>query len=375
MRKLFTACLALGFLTAAGIAIFNGFIARPINAYMDATIIAQLMTLPADNITPIATLTAPPVQPTETPTLTAPLAVIVTPTASPLEDVSESVVVTAEVTAEGTEPVLPTAIVIAPPFPPPPTTINNLPIDSMVIVPDVAALQAIYATGQSLGRNPRAFSKLGDSTIENPHFLTRFDEPGNYNLGDFSYLQPVVDFYQGSFGRQGMAVHRGLHTWSVLDPMWADPLNCQPSESMLGCEFRLHNPSVLFIRLGSNDVGIPDSVDENLREIVEFCITNGVIPIMGTKADRHEGGNNINNNIIRQIAVDYHLPLWDFDIIAGTLPGRGMANDGVHLTTFYAHDYTLPEAFTRGYPVHNLTALIMLDRVWRAVMTGQLPTL
>ena len=119
MRKLFTACLALGFLTAAGIAIFNGFIARPINAYMDATIIAQLMTLPADNITPIATLTAPPVQPTETPTLTAPLAVIVTPTASPLEDVSESVVVTADVTAEGTEPVLPTAIVIAPPFPPP----------------------------------------------------------------------------------------------------------------------------------------------------------------------------------------------------------------------------------------------------------------
>jgi hypothetical protein len=47
-----------------------------------------------------------------------------------------------------------------------------------------------------------------------------------------------------------------------------------------------------------------------------------------------------------------------------------MANDGVHLTTFYANDYSLPQAFTFGYSVHNLTALIMLDRIWRTVMTS-----
>jgi hypothetical protein len=360
MRKFFTAFLTLSFLAATGVAIFNGIIARPTNAYIDATTIASIKTVvPSTDATEeVATEQAVPTLalPTETPHTPAPSAVIVTATPASLE---------IGATAEG----LPTAIILAEPYPAPPTLINDITIDSLVIIPDEETIRTIFALGQALGRDPRSFSKLGDSTIENPHFMARFDQPGTYNLGPYAYLQPMIDFYQGSFGRQGMAVHRGLHTWSVLDPMWADPLNCQPGENMLGCEIRQHNPSLIFIRLGSNDVGIPDSVDRNLREIVEFCIENGVIPIMGTKADRHEGGDNTNNNIIRQIAADYRVPLWDFDLIAATLPGRGMANDGVHLTTFFAHDYTLAEAFTRGYPVHNLTAMIMLDRVWRTVIT------
>lgn len=366
MRKFFTAFLTLSFLAATGVAIFNGIIARPTNAYIDATTVAQMKTVvpstDANSALVIEETTTELVAPTfvlpsETPHTPAPSAIIVTATSTSLQ-------------ADSTDELLPTAVVIAAPYSLPPTHINDIAIDSLVIIPDAATIRAIFAVGQALGRNPRSFSKLGDSTIENPHFMTRFDQLDTYNLGPYSYLQPMIDFYQGSFGRQGMAVHRGLHTWSVLDPMWADPLNCLPGENMLTCEIRQHNPSVIFIRLGSNDVGIPDSVDRNLRQIVEFCIESGVIPIMGTKADRHEGEGNTNNNIIRQIAADYRVPLWDFDMIAGTLPGRGMANDGVHLTTFYAHNYTLAEAFTRGYPVHNLTALIMLDRVWRTVITG-----
>lgn len=360
MRKFFTAFLTLGFLAAMGVAIFNGIIARPTNAYIDATSIAEFKTVipVADDSTAVVTEVVPTLElPTATPHTPAPSAVIVTATPAPIESAAA---------VDG----LPTAVILPEPYLPPPTHINDVAIDSLIIIPDEETLRMIFALGQALGRNPRSFSKLGDSTIENPHFMTRFDQPGTYNLGPYAYLQPMIDFYQGSFGRQGMAVHRGLHTWSVLDPMWADPLNCLPRENMLACEIRLHNPSIIFIRLGSNDVGIPDSVDRNLRQIVEFCIENGVIPILGTKADRHEGAGNINNNIIRQISADYRVPLWDFDLIAGTLPGRGMANDGVHLTTFYAHDYTLAEAFTRGYPVHNLTALIMLDRVWRTVING-----
>lgn len=364
MRKFFTAFLTLSFLAAMGVAVFNGIIARPTNAYIDATTVAEMKTvIPSSDAsgTEVVEATEPVaptlVLPSETPPPSAPTAVIVTPTPAPLEIGSP---------AAG----LPTAIIIPELYPQPPADINGISIDALVMIPDAATIRTIYAAGQALGRDPHSFSKVGDSTIENPHFMTRFDQPGSYNLGPYGYLQPMIDFYQGSFGRQGMAVHRGLHTWSVLDPMWADPLNCLPGENMLVCEIRQHNPSVVFIRLGSNDVGIPDSVDRNLRQIVELCIENGVIPIMGTKADRHEGQGNVNNNIIRQIAADYQVPLWDFDLVAGTLPGRGMANDGVHLTTFYAHDYTLAEAFTRGYPVHNLTALIILDRVWRTVTMG-----
>jgi LysM repeat protein len=255
--------------------------------------------------------------------------------------------------------------------PRPTGAINGIVLDSIVVVPEGVAqnVQDIYRVGQALGRDPRSFSKLGDSTIENPHFLTRFDD-GPYDLGQYGYLQSVIDYFRGSFARQGVAVHRGLHTWSVLDPMWADPYSCLSGEDMLACEIRLHNPSVVFIKLGSNDVGVPDSTERNLRRIVEYAISYGIIPVLSTKADRHEGAGNINNDIIRRVAADYQVPLLDFDLVAGTLPGRGLADDGVHLTSFFAHDWRSPVALQRGYGIHNLIALIMLDRVWQATQTG-----
>lgn len=248
------------------------------------------------------------------------------------------------------------------------SNVNGVPIDALIVIPETVRqnIALIYAQGRELGRNPRAFSKLGDSTIENPHFLTRFDG-GPYTLGVYAFLQPVIDYFQGSFGRQGVAVQRGLHSWSVFDPMWGDKSQCMGAETVIACEFRLNNPSYLFIRLGSNDVGVPESFDRNIRQVVEFSIQNGVIPIIGTKADRHEGPGNVNNAILRQIASDYQIPLWDFDLVAATVPGRGLGPDGVHMTTFFAHDYSSPVAFQRGNGIHSLTALMALDSVWRSV--------
>ena len=222
--------------------------------------------------------------------------------------------------------------------------------------------------GQALGRNPRAFSKVGDSTIENPHFLVRFDE-GPYNLGEYAYLQGAIDHFAGSHSRQGLAVRRGNHSWTVTDPMWADKSICQPNETPIACEIRVHNPSILIIRLGSNDRGVPSGFEHNLRQVVQVAIDSGVIPVLGTKADRFEG-SNINNDIIRQVAIDFQVPLWDYDLLAGTIPGRGLDVDAVHLTTFYAHDYTSPTAYQRGHGVHNLTALMVLDTIWKEIIQG-----
>lgn len=247
-------------------------------------------------------------------------------------------------------------------------TINGLLPEMVIVMPEEVQqhVREIYAYGQTLGNNPHAFSKLGDSTIEYPYFLARFDE-GPYNLGAYGYLEPVIDYFAGSFARQSVAIRRGLHTWSVLDPMWSPRPMCMPGEHMLACEFRLHRPSLLFIRLGSNDTGIPDATEENFREIVQYAIDNGVIPIMGTKADRHDGPDNTNNNIMRRVALEMRIPLMDYDLVAQTVPGRGLDQDNVHMTTFYAHDYTQPTAFQRGHSLHNLTALIALDRIWRVL--------
>jgi LysM repeat protein len=248
----------------------------------------------------------------------------------------------------------------------PPDKVNGVPVDEFLLMPDDVKqnLRTIFVQGQWLGHNPRAFSKIGDSTIENPLFLTRFDG-GPYKLGDYAGLQTVIDYFAGSFGRDSLAVHKGFHSWTMLNPAWADKTQCQPNESPVGCEFRLHKPSFAFVKLGSNDTGAPKLFQESLQKLVEFCVQNGVIPILSTKADRSEGPGDVNNTIIRKVAAENHIPLWDFDRVAQTLPGRGLDQDGVHLTAFYPHDYTLPEAFRRGHSVDNLTALIVLDRVWR----------
>jgi hypothetical protein len=252
-----------------------------------------------------------------------------------------------------------------------PSNVNGVPLDEIIVISPAVAdhIRAIYALGQTMHRDPRAFSKIGDSTIENPHFLARFDST-DYNLGNWAGLQRVIDYYHGSFGRQGEAVRRGLHSWSALDPLWANPQDCQPQETVVMCEFRSHNPAIVFIRLGSNDRGVPEGFEKNMRKIIDLALVNGIVPIIGTKADRFEGPDGINNVILRKLAEEYELPLWDFDKVASATPGHGLDQDGVHLSAFYAHDYTQALAYQRGHGIHNLTALIALDAVWQVIETS-----
>ncbi len=247
-------------------------------------------------------------------------------------------------------------------------TVNGLTVDQIVIMPPnvVENARAIYQRGQALGRNAQAYSKVGDSTIANPHFMARFDSTP-YNLADYAYLQPTIDYFAGSHGRDSAAQRIGLHAWTVLDPTWADNTICQPNETPLACEIRIHNPAVVIVRLGSNDAGAPELFGDSLRQIVQQLIEAGVVPVLGTKADRHEGSNQ-NNDIIRQISAEFEVPLWEFDVVAGTMPGRGLDVDNVHMLSFYAHDYSQPEAFTRGHGMHNLTALMVLDALRTQVM-------
>jgi hypothetical protein len=250
---------------------------------------------------------------------------------------------------------------------PPPDRVNDLPFDSFLIMDDavIEHMHEIFAQGRSLGRNPQAFSKAGDSTIESPYFLGRFDGIP-YNLGNYTYLQTVIDHFKGSYGRESLAVRIGQHSWTLLNPAWADKKQCQAAESPLACEFRLNNASVLILRLGANDAGVPKLFEKNMRAVVEYAIAQGVIPVLSTKPDQRKGTEQI-NDILRKIAADYQIPLWDFARVSETLPGRGLGPDGVHLTGFYQHDYTLPQAFQRGHSVQNLTALIVLDEIWQVL--------
>ncbi len=267
-------------------------------------------------------------------------------------------------------------LLLVPVPPPTPTpaqpavTVNNLPLDAFLIMPpDVQEnVRAIYARGLALGRDPYSFSVIGDSTVEMLNFLTGF-ETGSYHLGDYSYLQPVLTHYAGSFARPRMAVEQGIHSRQVFLDTFADPEYCEPGESMIDCEWRLHNPSVVLIRIGSND-GKPDIFDREVRRMVEYALERGTIPVIGTKADQYLDPGYVNNGLLRQIAQEYRLPLWDFQLVAQTLPNSGLLPDQVHLTLFLAFDWRLPEAFTTGHGLQNLTALMALYDVL-AVVQGR----
>ena len=297
-----------------------------------------------------------------TPTVVA-LTPTLPPTLTPLPSATSAVIAVAQIAA--TEP--PAATVPPTPAlaPPQPIAVNGVPFESIVAMPPevVAHVREVFATGQALGRNPHAYAKIGDSTTENPYFLARFDE-GPYNLGAYAHLQPVIDQFRGSHGRDSVAVRIGLHSWTANDPAWAEPGLCLPNETPVQCELRLHNPSIVLIRLGTNDVGVGLMFEANIRTIVDTALAAGVIPVIGTKGDRHEGSNE-NNDILRRIAAEYRIPLWDYDRVADTLPGRGLDQDAAHMLTFYSHDYSDPTAFTRGHAMHNLTALMVLDAIWR----------
>jgi hypothetical protein len=252
-------------------------------------------------------------------------------------------------------------------MPPPsatPLLINDMSLDAVVVLPNGVRqhIFQIAERGRALGRDPNAFARVGGSVAATQHFMGRFDT-GPYDLGPYDYLQPTIDYYAGSFSRVGQSAMRGLNSWAVFDPAWSDPESCLPNEAVIDCEIRLHNPSVMIVVLGTNDIGKGEDFEANLHRLVAYLIEQGIVPVLATKSDRFEGPDDRNNTIIREVAAELQVPLWDYDKIADTLPGRGMGSDEVHLTLYDQYDYTVERAFEKGYGVYNLTALMMLHAI------------
>ncbi|MCP4360651.1 MAG: hypothetical protein GY796_21800, partial [Chloroflexi bacterium] len=143
-----------------------------------------------------------------------------------------------------------------PTLPPVPAEVyvNGLSPEWFISMPEetIQRSREIFAVGQSLGRDGHRFSKIGDSIVDTEQFFTWFDS-GQYNLGEYAYLEGVVDYYGGVYGRFGVALRDGLNSTAVLDPAWANKEYCLPNETPLACEIRLNNPSIILIHFGTND--------------------------------------------------------------------------------------------------------------------------
>jgi len=238
----------------------------------------------------------------------------------------------------------------------------------MPIIPVVSdTAREIYQRGLAMGNNPHAFSKVGDCQNVTTYFLATFDEPGSYSLGKkYAYLQDTIDYFHGSFGRESLAVKPGFNVAAVLSPLRSDKTVCKANESPLACELRVHRPAFAIISLEQWWGGKPtDDYGTYLRQIVEYTISQGVVPILATKADNIEGDNSINRTIA-EIAYEYDIPLWNFWRAAHPLPNHGLIEDGFHLT-FAGNRFDDPVAMKSAWPWRNLTALQVLDAVRRGV--------
>ena len=224
----------------------------------------------------------------------------------------------------------------------------------------------IYQRGQELGNDPRAFSKVGDCESVTEWFLADFDKgEAYYSLGEYSELEDVIEYFEGSYRRLGQAAKPGFTAASLMTPLWANREQCEKDESPIACEFRQHRPSFILITLGTNDVVNPDSFEGNLKRLIDYSVELGVVPVLATKADNLEGDHSINATIAK-LAVEYDLPLWNFWAAVQTLPDQGLQDDGAHLT-FGPNQFDEALVLRRAWPVRNLTALQVLDALRIAV--------
>jgi hypothetical protein len=225
----------------------------------------------------------------------------------------------------------------------------------------------IYQEGLKRGNDPLHFSKVGDCQVIRQYFLGLFDESGTYFFGPkYDYLIRTVTYFAGSWGRVSEAVRTGFNVASVLTPASANPKTCQAGETPLECEFRAWRPSIVLVSMETWTNDRPTTAYEGyLRQIIEFAISNSVLPILATKADNLEGDQSINATVAR-LAAEYDIPLWNFWRAANPLPDHGLTGDGFHLTNGI-NFYDKPENLQKAWPVRNLTAAQAIDVVWKAV--------
>ncbi len=244
----------------------------------------------------------------------------------------------------------------------------------------LANSRAIYAHGQSLGNHANAIIRIGDSNSVGMAFLCPF-QYGNYDLAGHTYLLDTIAFFSqsGSLCVNDVTTRNGFSSFSMLDPLSADPGLCAAGETPLDCALRRRRPSVAIIYLGLNDMSSLTRTEFSsfLSQVVSQLSNHGTIPVLNTfpisnelaAAGLYDPGFN---SIIRQVAAQYQVPLLDLQQMAANFPNQGTGPDGYHLS-FEQYDFISladPAVTTYGRNLRELRTLQMLDAILHNVVNG-----
>jgi hypothetical protein len=229
------------------------------------------------------------------------------------------------------------------------------------------------------------FSKIGDSATVNVHAFHPIGW-GEVELYQYDYLMPVIEYFSfarardaNSFAAHSLAAGSG---WTTLNALRLSSTNedgvtyCRLAEAPLLCEYRVARPSIALIMLGTNDVVELSGAAyrRNMRFIIRSSIEQGIIPVLSTLPVRigYETEVTEFNEIIKSLSAEFEVPLWDYGLAMESLPNHGLAEDGIHPSAppEDSHDAAKfsPENLQYGYTLRNLTALHVLDTLWREVL-------
>jgi len=229
------------------------------------------------------------------------------------------------------------------------------------------AMREVYQRGLEMGNDPTHFSIIGDCQNVSSYFMSAYEKPDEFSLGEeYAYLQPTIDYYQGSFSRVSVAVKGGFNAAAVISPLRSDKTVCNANESPLDCELRLWRPSIVFVSMETWWSQKPEEeYARYMRKVLDRIIETGAVPIIATKADNLEGDNAINATVA-QLAYEYDIPMWNFWAAVQPLPDHGLSPDGFHLT-FARNFFDDPKRMENAWPWRNLTALQSLDAVHKSL--------
>lgn len=220
----------------------------------------------------------------------------------------------------------------------------------------------ILKAGIDSGHDPHSFTKVGDCDTSTSWYLSDYDRgPAYYDLGEYGSLQPVIDFFQGSFSWLSFAAKPGFSAASTLSTFFMNYEYCSYDELPLTCEYRIHDPLAVLISLGTNDGYNPPVFKDNMRQILDITIAQNRLPILMLKADNIERDFSINQDIA-DLAAEYDIPVYNFWAAIQDLDNHGLQDDGIHLT-FYSNYFSHPKVWETAFAYRNLTTLQMLEKL------------
>jgi hypothetical protein len=227
------------------------------------------------------------------------------------------------------------------------------------VVPDVTAkAREIYKKGLEMGNNSHAFSKIGDCQNLKTAFLGFYDNPASYDPnGKVKPYLDTIENFKGFWNRDGESAKFGFTAASPLSPIWTiNSENCLPDENPMECELRLTKPSFVLISLEFAFKDRTAAVYERyMRQIIEYVISQGAVPILSTKADNMEKDHSINLTTAK-LAYEYDLPMWNFWLAAQPLADHGIdpLRDGFHISV-------------QAWNERSFTFLQTLDHLWKGL--------